>query len=128
MLSFGLGLRDQSRVATREQGASSGLLVLFRGNTAPGCFGSTHRWCVAATIWQWLALVRQFAMLVLCIRARRNEFPVLFDVQRMIPWRGRKLLVVLESSVLTGETRWSSLVSWRALLVENARRTRSFAI
>ena len=51
----------------------------------------------------------------------------------MIPWRGRKLLVVLESSVLTGKTGLPSLVSWRALLirtrhVEHARRTRSSAI
>ena len=69
-------------------------------------FGLTHRWCVAAIIWQWLARIRQSATLVFLVQARRNEFPALFDGQRMIPLHGRKLLVALESSVLTGETRW----------------------
>ena len=96
-------------------------------------FGSTDRWCVAAIIWQWLARIRQFGTLVFWVRARRNEFPAFFDRQRMIPWHGRKLLVALESLVLTGESRWLFLVSWRALQmrtshVENARRIRSSAI
>ena len=96
-------------------------------------FGSTHRWCVAAIIWQCLARIRQFATLVFWVRARRNEFPALFDGQRMIPWHGRKLLVALEVLVLTGENRWLVLVSWRALQmrtrhVENARRIRSSSI
>ena len=94
-------------------------------------FGSTHRWCVTAIIWQWLARIRQ--IVVFWVRARSNEFPALFDGQRMIPWHERKLLVALESLVLTGETRWLFLVSWRALQmlprhVENARRIRSSAI
>ena len=78
-------------------------------------FGSTHRWCVAAIIWQWLARIRQFATLVFWVLARRNEFPALFDGQRMIPWHERKLLVAPESLVLTGETGWLFLVSWRAM-------------
>ena len=70
---------------------------------------------MTAIIWQWLARIRQLAMLVFWLRARRTEFPALFDRQRMIPLHGRKLLVALESLVLIGETRLLFLVSWRAL-------------
>ena len=88
-------------------------------------FGSTPRWLMAVIIWQWLARVTQLAALVFWVRARSNEFPALFDGQRMIPLHGRKLLVALESLVPTGVTRWLFLVSWRALQmrtrhVENA--------
>ena len=67
------------------------------------------------------------------VRARRNEFPALFVGQRMIPLHGRELWVALESSVPTGVTRWSFLVSSRVLQmrtkhVENARRIVSSAI
>ena len=90
-------------------------------------FGSTHRWCVTAIIWQWLS-----ATMVFLVLARRNKIPALFVGQRVIPY-GRELLVALESLVLIGVTRWLFLVSWRTLQmrtrhVKNARRIRSSAI
>ena len=111
-------------MATLEQGVSSGLPVLSRGNDAYWMLGSTHRWCVAAIIWQWLARMRQFSMLVFLVRARRNEFPALFDGKRMIPWHvGESCWWLLESLVLTGETRWLLLVCpGRAL--QDAHKTR----
>ena len=90
-------------------------------------------WVDSAIIWQWLARIRQSATMVFLLQAIRNEFPALFVGQRMIPLHGRKLLVALESLVLTGVTSWLFFVSWRALQmhtrhVKNARRIRSSAI
>ena len=38
-------------------------------------FGSTHRWRVAAIIWQWLARIRQFATLVFLGTGKKKRIP-----------------------------------------------------
>ena len=84
MLNFGLRADNTwsewdcvTRVGWRHESRESQVDYLFSSEetTLLDVWGSTHRWCVTALIWQWLARIRQSATVVFLVHDKKKRIP-----------------------------------------------------